>query len=80
MMEQMEANVHEAKTNFSKLLARVAAGEVVIITKAGKPVAKLVPLDTQNEPRRLGMDVGKVKIAEDFDAPMPADFLQSFDS
>lgn len=63
-------NVHEAKTQLSRLLARVAAGEEVVIAKAGKPVAKLVPL-----PRRIrraaGVDRGKVWMAEDFDALPP---------
>lgn len=74
----MKANVHEAKTHFSKLLARVEAGEEVIITKAGRPVARLVPLAAA-KPRVLGQDVGRIRIAEDFDAPLPADVIESFE-
>ena len=63
-------NVHDAKTNFSKLLERVAAGEEIVIGKNGRPVAKLVP-----EPaltlRRPGALKGKIKLASDFDAPIP---------
>lgn len=75
----MKANIHEAKTHFSKLLARVAAGEEVIITRAGKPIAKLVPMHT-SAPRQLGMDAGKVEIAEDFDAPLPPEMMTAFES
>jgi prevent-host-death family protein len=60
-------NIHEAKTHFSKLINRVLAGEEVIIGKAGKPVAKLIPYDGSNETRRGGQWHGKVKIADDFD-------------
>jgi prevent-host-death family protein len=75
----MKANVHEAKTQFSKLLARVAAGEEVIITKAGKPVARLLPVKG-SEPRSLGMDRGAVTLADDFDAPLPPELMAEFES
>jgi prevent-host-death family protein len=74
----VKANVHEAKTHFSKLLARVAAGEEVIITKAGRPVARLVPLEPAHGPRSLGIDSGRLRIAEDFDAPLPPELLEPF--
>jgi prevent-host-death family protein len=74
----VKANVHEAKTHFSKLLARVAAGEEVIITKAGRPVARLVPLEPAHGPRLLGIDSGRLRIAEDFDAPLPPELLEPF--
>jgi len=64
-------NVHEAKTHFSKLLERVAAGERIIIAKAGKPVAELVPLQERPAKRPVGMDRGKVFIHDDFDDPLP---------
>ena len=69
-------NVHEAKTHLSRLLARVEAGEEVTIAKAGRPVARLVPIAAPWK-RPLGIDKGLVWIADDFDAPMPdviADF------
>ena len=59
--------IHETKTHLSKLIARVMAGEEIVIGKAGKPVAKLVPYDQHHEPRRGGQWRGKVKIAADFD-------------
>lgn len=61
-------NIHEAKTHFSKLVDRAAAGEEVVIAKAGRPVAKLVPLGHTPEPRQLGGWTGRVRISEDFDA------------
>ncbi len=60
-------NVHEAKTHFSRLLARVAQGEVITICKAGKPVARLVPLETPRPARVPGRMAGRIWIADDFD-------------
>ena len=71
-------NVHEAKTHLSRLLDRVAAGDEVTIAKAGKPVARLVPVVTP-ESRRLGVDAGRVTIADDFDAPLPEDVIADFE-
>jgi prevent-host-death family protein len=65
-------NIHEAKTHFSKLLKRVLKGEEVVIAKAGKPVARLLPMDAEEaSPRVPGIDRGKVTIMPDFDAPIP---------
>ena len=58
-------NMHEAKSTLSKLVEKVAAGEEVVIARAGKPVAKLVRYE--KEPRRLGFLEGKIWMAEDFD-------------
>jgi prevent-host-death family protein len=72
-------NVHEAKTHLSRLLARVAAGEEIIISKAGKPVARLVPFQGVQKKRVPGLDRGKVWIAEDFDAPLPEEIQKLFE-
>jgi prevent-host-death family protein len=64
-------NIHEAKTHLSRLLQQVAEGEEVIISKAGTPIARLVPFDRPSEPRRPGVWKGRVTIASDFDAPVP---------
>jgi prevent-host-death family protein len=66
-------NVHAAKTHFSRLLDRAAACEEIIIAKAGKPVAKLVPLTSHHDrpKRRLGALAGVALIPPDFDAPLP---------
>ncbi len=71
-------NIHEAKTTLSQLLVLVSQGEEIIIGKAGKPVAKLVPFTEDLTPRKLGGEwEGKVWIADDFDT-LPEDFLSYF--
>lgn len=72
-------NVHEAKTHLSRLLERVAAGEEIVIAKAGRPVARLVPYDEDDEPRELGGWEGQVWIADDFDE-LPPDLLEEFEA
>jgi prevent-host-death family protein len=60
-------NIHDAKTHFSKLLARVSAGEEIVIAKAGKPVARLAPIGPGKVKRRVpGIDKGKIWMAKDF--------------
>lgn len=65
-------NIHEAKTHFSKLLERVSNGEEIVIAKAGKPVARILPFVAEDvSPRVPGIDKGKVNILPDFDEPLP---------
>ena len=64
-------NIHEAKTHLSKLLKRVMSGERIVIAKAGKPIAVLVPIDDVPDNRIPGIDAGKLVISPDFDAPLP---------
>ncbi len=73
-----EVNIHEAKTHLSRLLARVAAGEEVIISKAGRPIARLVPIRTRKAKRVPGQDEGRIWISEDFDEPLPPDVQSLF--
>ena len=75
----MQVNIHEAKTNLSKLLARVEGGEEVIIAKAGKPIARLVPVNKRIARRVPGSAKGKVTISPDFDAPLPEAILEAFE-
>ncbi len=70
--------IHYAKTNLSRLLEAVGAGEEVVISRAGKPIAKIVPFAAPA--RTLGMDAGLVTIAADFDAPLPPEVLADFDA
>jgi prevent-host-death family protein len=72
-------NLYEAKTSLSRLVERAAAGEEIIIAKAGKPKARLVPLAGNVEARQPGGWEGKVWVAEDFDEPLPADILAGFE-
>lgn len=71
--------VHEAKTNFSRLLRRVAAGEEITILRSGKPIAKLIPLVPFSR-RQLGVDEGVYQVPEDFDDPLPDDLIAAFEA
>lgn len=75
----IEVNVHEAKTNLSRLLQHVEAGEEVVIARAGVPVARLVPVKPRSGKRTLGEDEGLGWVADDFDAPLPAVLLEAFE-
>jgi prevent-host-death family protein len=74
----MEFNIHEAKTQFSKILARVQAGEEVVIAKAGEPIARIVPIRSVGR-RQPGTEKGNFWLAADFDSPLPSEVLDSFD-
>ena len=72
-------NLYEAKTNLSKLVDRAAAGEEIVIAKAGKPKAKLVQCRTGKK-RRFGQNLlGITYIADDFDAPLPPELQKYFE-
>lgn len=74
-------NIHQAKTNLSRLLSRVELGEEIIISNRGIPVAKLVPFRTSLDRRSsLGQDRGKFVVPDDFNAPLPEDILVAFES
>ena len=73
-------NIHEAKTQFSKLIARVAAGEEIVIARGGTPVARLVAVREPMVKRVSGRDRGLFSVPEDFDAPLPEDVLAEFES
>ncbi len=73
-----QVNIYEAKTHLSRLLDRVAAGEEIIIAHAGRPVARLVPMEP-TVGRRLGRDAGLFEVPADFDAP-DEDILRAFES
>ena len=75
-MEQV--NIHEAKTNLSRLVERAAGGEEIIIARAGKPIAKLVPLGPKEVTRTFGRMKGLIQVPDDFDAPLPPEVLDSF--
>ena len=72
-------NIHEAKTHLSRLLEKVSAGKELVIAKAGKPLAKLVPIGPRTVARKPGFLKGKIKIAADFDAPLPDKMLKAFE-
>ncbi len=73
-------NVHEAKTHLSRLLAKVARGDEVVIARGGKPVARLVPVQkARRMDDLLGIDRGRLWIAEDFDGPLPEEIVAAFE-
>jgi prevent-host-death family protein len=76
----LQVNLYEAKTQLSSLVERAAKGEEIVIAKAGKPMARLVPPTSASQsPRKSGKNyMGITYIADDFDAPLPEDVLQDF--
>jgi prevent-host-death family protein len=76
----IQVNVHEAKTHLSKLLSRVSSGEEIVISKFGKPIARLIPWDEESKNRVPGQDSGLFHVPDNFDAPLPEDILKTFES
>ena len=74
----MQVNIHEAKTNFSKLVIQASKGEEIIIARAGKPIAKLVALEKPKKARKPGSAKGQIIMSDDFDTALPDDVLSSF--
>jgi prevent-host-death family protein len=73
-------SIYEAKTNLSRLVVRAAAGEEIIIAKAGKPKAKLAPYQPSRKRRRFGQNLlGITYIADDFDRPLPPELQNYFE-
>lgn len=75
----MMVNIHEAKTQLSRLVEEAARGTEIVIAKAGKPVARLVSLAPAVRRKRLGLLRGKIRIRADFDAPLPENVLAAFE-
>ncbi len=73
-----QINLHAAKTSLSRLVDEAVAGEEIVIAKAGKPMVRLVPVARETRRRGFGADKGKIRISDDFDAPLPAEVLRSF--
>ena len=74
----MPVNIHQAKTHFSKLIERVQQGEEIVIVKAGRPVARLVPVRQRRAKRLPGSARGRVRIPRNFDVPLPKEFEDAF--
>jgi len=71
-------NIHKAKTHLSRIVDEVAAGAEVVIAKAGKPVARLVPLEDRPRRKTLGLLKGKLRVPDTFNAPLPDDVIADF--
>lgn len=78
-MGKHTVNIHEAKTHLSRLLDEVVAGDEVIISKAGTPIARLVPLEKKERVVQFGALKGQLWIAEDFDGALPDEVLAAFE-
>lgn len=72
-------NIHEAKTHLSRIIDQVAAGREVIIAKAGRGVARLVPLEVGGRPKKLGGLAGRIKVPDDFNAPLDDHVVAAFE-
>ncbi len=72
-----QVTVHAAKTHLSRLLREVAAGEDIVITRSGQPVAKLVTVEEERP--IFGIDKGRFVVPDDFDAPLDEDLLRAFE-
>ncbi len=72
-------NIHAAKTHLSRLVDQAAAGEEIVIARAGKPVARIVALEPPKGRRVLGLAKGVFTIPDDFDAPLPDDIIALFE-
>lgn len=71
-------SLYTAKTHLSQLVDRAAGGEEIIISKSGKPFARLMPLPSQSQPRKPAGALGQIVIRDDFDAPLPAEIRDAF--
>ena len=74
-----QVSVHEAKTHLSRLLRQAAAGEDVVITRSGRPVVRLVPVEGAGERPVYGVDEGRFVVPDDFDAPLDESLLRAFE-
>ena len=78
MVDPVRVNMHEAKTHLSRLVERVKAGEEITVSRAGKPVARLVAVRPVTGSRTPGALRGRIRIADDFDAPLPDEIAAGF--
>lgn len=78
-MSSATVNIYEAKTRLSRLVDQAAAGEEIIIARGGKPVARLSQLVVPARKIRFGVLKGRIKVAADFDAPLPDEVIAAFE-
>jgi prevent-host-death family protein len=74
----LKVNIHEAKTNFSKILAKVLRGDEVIVAKAGKSIARIIQFFEPDQNRQPGSAKNKIWCSDDFDNPLPPKTLKAF--
>lgn len=73
-------NIQDAQTHLSRIVDEVAAGTEVILAKAGKPVARLTPLAPVTKAKKLGLMKGKIRVRDDFNAPVDDEALAGFEA
>jgi prevent-host-death family protein len=73
-------DIHEAQRHLAKFVDAAVGGVEFVITKAGKPVARLAPIESERKIRRFGGLKGRLRLADDFDAPLPDDIIAEFES
>lgn len=79
-MGRTTVNIYEAKTQLSRMVDRAAAGEEIVISRNGKPVARLCPLESKKRNTvKFGLLKGQIEVPDDFDAPLPDDLLDLFE-
>jgi prevent-host-death family protein len=78
-MSTEAVNIYEAKTKLSQLVDKAAAGEDVVVSRNGKPLARITRLEPPRRRIRFGVLKGKIRIARDFDAPLPDEVLAGFE-
>ena len=71
-------NIYEAKTRLSQLVDQAAAGTDVVVSRNGKPLVRITRLVPDRRPIRFGVLEGRIRVADDFDAPLPDDLLADF--
>lgn len=74
-----QVNIHEAKTNFSRLIAAVEKGEEIVVARYGQPIAKIIAIQKVDVPRKPGSAKGKFKVPPAFFEPLPDDFIEGFE-
>lgn len=72
-----QVNIHEAKTQLSRLVEEVSRGEEIVLARNGQPVARLVPIEPRTGPRQPGRLKGRIRIHDDFDAALPEDIARA---
>jgi len=74
-----QVNIHEAKTQFSRLISAVEKGEEVVVARYGQPIAKIVAIQTSGIPRKPGSAKGKFKVPAAFFEPLPDELIEDFE-
>jgi len=72
-------NIYDAKTRLSQLIEKAAGGEDVVLSRNGKPVARITQLGAGSRGVKFGVLKGRIRIAQDFDAPLPEDIIEAFE-